>query len=429
MMKLYNNPPEALWAQLCQRPVLASEALQDRVQGILDAVKQDGDLALERFSRQYDGIWAEELYVTDTELEAGVAQISPALQEAIALAARNIRAFHETQCRPEPMVETMPGVRCWRRSVPIERVGLYIPGGSAPLFSTILMLGIPAQLAGCADILLCTPCDAQGKIDPAILFTARLLGIRKICKIGGAQAIAAMAYGTGLVPKVDKLFGPGNQYVTKAKALVQQEGIAIDIPAGPSEVLIIAGGDTDPEFVAADLLAQAEHGPDSQVVLLSDDTGLIAAVNAALEQQLRVLPRRETATSALHASFAICFPTLEDCIRFSNCYAPEHLILALEDALSYSNSIQHAGSVFLGPYSCESAGDYASGTNHTLPTNGLARSYSGVSVDSFVRKISFQEISAAGLCGLGPAIELMAAAEQLEAHKNAVSIRLNKLKR
>ena len=321
----------------------------------------------------------------------------------------------------------MPGVRCWRKSVPIEKVGLYIPGGTAPLFSTILMLGIPAILAGCKEIILCTPANADGKINPAILFTAEFLGVKNIYKVGGAQAIAAMAYGTETIPKQNKIFGPGNQYVTKAKELVQKSGIAIDLPAGPSEVLVIADKYANAEFIAADLLSQAEHGADSQVIFLCNDKNLIDKVESALETQTAALERRELAEKALANSRFILFDTLDECIDFSNLYAPEHLILAIDEFEIYADKVTNAGSVFLGKYTPESAGDYASGTNHTLPTNGYARSMSGVSMDSFYKKITFQNISKTGLQNIGPAIETMATAESLTAHKNAVTIRLKSI--
>jgi histidinol dehydrogenase len=325
------------------------------------------------------------------------------------------------------MVETTPGVKCWRKSVAIEKVGLYIPGGSAPLFSTILMLGIPAKIAGCNELILCTPCNKKEEINPAILYTANRVGINKIYKVGGAQAISAMAYGTETIPKVYKIFGPGNQYVTKAKELIQQEGVAIDMPAGPSEVLVIADETCDPAFVAADLLSQAEHGTDSQVILLSNNRKIVMESLEEIEKQAKLLPRKKIVLKALANSKAVVLQSINECVDFSNSYAPEHLIMALENASDYVENITNAGSVFMGNYSCESAGDYASGTNHTLPTNGFARSYSGVSLDSFVKKITYQELSKEGMKNIGETIEIMAEAEELMAHKNAVSIRLKNI--
>lgn len=426
-MKTYNNPDQATLNLLCKRPEIKAEDLELRVRNILSLVKSGGDKALKTLTLELDQVAIQELRVTQEEVEEAREQISTDLAAAIRIAAANIEKFHRSQIVTEEKVETSPGVFCWRKPVPVEKVGIYIPGGSAPLFSTILMLGIPARLAQCDTIILCTPPDKNGRIHPAILYTADLLGIKNMYKAGGAQAIAAMAYGTETIPQVHKIFGPGNQYVTKAKTLLQMEGMAIDMPAGPSEVLIIADQYADPDFVAADLLSQAEHGADSQVVLLSNSAALIAQTLLALEQQLATLPRKEIATAALANSFAIQLNTIADCLDFSNAYAPEHLILALEKPEYYAGQIKNAGSVFLGKYTCESAGDYASGTNHTLPTNGFARSYSGVSVDSFCKKITFQTISEAGIQNIGPVIETMAEAEALIAHKNAVSIRLKKL--
>ena len=354
--------------------------------------------------------------------------VSKELKLAIQSAKRNIEKFHINQKEETKVIQTSEGVKCWRKSVAIEKVGLYIPGGSAPLFSTILMLGIPALQAGCSEIVLCTPPNRDGEINPAILYTAELVGVTKIIKVGGAQAIAAMAYGTKSVPQVYKIFGPGNQFVTKAKELIQQDGVAIDMPAGPSEVLVIADSTCEPEFVAADLLSQAEHGTDSQVILLSNDSKILDKTNEELSTQLNQLPRKEIALKALENSKTILCSSIEECVELSNYYAPEHLIIASKNADEYSDQVINAGSVFLGNYSCESAGDYASGTNHTLPTNGYARNYSGVSLDSFVRKITFQKLSKEGIKNIGPAIELMAEAEELFAHKNAVTLRLNSLK-
>ncbi len=426
-MKTYTNPPLSEWASISQRPIMASENLEEQVRKIINDVKLNGDKALKEFALQFDRVEIEDLKVSISEIELAATQVPTELKEAISVAAKNIRTFHLSQQSAEVPVETMPGVSCWRKNVALENVGLYIPGGTAPLFSTILMLAVPAQIAGCKRIALCTPTDKNGDINPAILYTASFLGITEMYKVGGAQAIAALAYGTESIAKVDKIFGPGNQYVTKAKELVQQSGVAIDLPAGPSEVLVIADASADADFVASDLLSQAEHGADSQVVLVTTDSSLIEKVTDALKSQIGVLPRAEMAKKALDNSFSILFNSIEQCIDFSNVYAPEHLILAIEDAEGYADKIQNAGSVFLGNYSCESAGDYASGTNHTLPTNGYARSYSGVSLDSFLKKITFQKITAKGLQNIGKTVEIMAEAEQLFAHKNAVSVRLKKI--
>lgn len=426
-MKIYINPPASEWNSLIARPSFPAENLDEKVRGIIAKVQNEGDAALRQFSKEFDKVELTDLKVTSAEIEFAKTQVSEELKEAIAIAAKNIRTFHESQKSTEVEVETMPGVTCWRQSVAIENVGLYIPGGTAPLFSTILMLAIPAQIAGCKRLVLCTPPDINGNINAAILYNASFLGITEIYKVGGAQAIAALAFGTESISKVNKIFGPGNQFVTKAKEIVQQSGVAIDMPAGPSEVLIIADENADAEFVAADLLSQAEHGTDSQVVLVTNDADLIEKVEIALQEQLQQLPRMEFAKKALENSFSVVLDTIYDCIDFSNLYAPEHLILAVQNSVSYVGEIQNAGSVFLGNYSCESAGDYASGTNHTLPTNGYARNYSGVSLDSFVKKITFQKITKSGLQNIGKTIEIMAEAEQLLAHKNAVSIRLKKI--
>ncbi|MAX80496.1 MAG: histidinol dehydrogenase [Crocinitomicaceae bacterium] len=419
-MEIINNPEPSTWSTLAQRPVLDNSELIPRVQEILNRVKTEGDAALKVFTQQFDGTLLERLSVTvPTE-----SNIDEELKAALELAKSNIETFHKSQQETVQKITTQPGVTCWRKSIPIQKVGLYIPGGSAPLFSTLLMLAIPAQIAGCEQLVLCTPLNKSGEIDPTVLYCAKMLGISTLYPVGGAQAIAAMAYGTETIPKVDKIFGPGNQYVTTAKQLVQQEGTAIDMPAGPSEVLVIADANANPEYVAADLLSQAEHGPDSQVIFLSDSNDMSQAVVKATENQLENLPRKAIAEQALNNSKAIAFDALDTAMNFSNIYAPEHLILATDNAIELAEKVINAGSVFLGKYSCESAGDYASGTNHTLPTNGFARNYSGVSLDSFLKKVTFQEITASGLANIGPAIEQMAAAEQLFAHKNAVSIRL-----
>jgi histidinol dehydrogenase len=426
-MKKIIFPQQDKWPELSMRPELPSNDLEKVVRIILESVKYEGDKALAYYSEKFDGAVNVNLKVTTEELDESENLISQLLKEAIKIARKNIEKFHSSQIVTEPVVETFPGVKCWRKSVAIERVGLYIPGGSAPLFSTLLMLGIPAKLAGCSEIIVCTPAGKDGKINPVILYTAKLIGITQIFKVGGAQAIAAMAYGTKIIPRVFKIFGPGNQYVTKAKELIQQAGTAIDMPAGPSEVLVIGDSEADPAFIAADLLSQAEHGPDSQVILVTDDRKLIESVEREVNNQIRLLPRKDIAEKALENSKLILLPSINDCINFSNLYAPEHLIINLSDPSRVAGKIRNAGSVFLGKYSCESAGDYASGTNHTLPTNGYARNYSGVSTESFMKKISFQEINPEGIKKLGPSIEIMAQAESLEGHKNAVSVRLNTL--
>ncbi len=426
-MNILINPPKQEWQKLCERPAVNALQLEEKVTAIINEVSEKGDTALKKFTALFDGVQLTELKVSEQEIAEAANNIAPELKTAIALAAKNIKAFHQSQIIKEEVVETMVGVSCWRKSVAIEKVGLYIPGGTAPLFSSILMLGIPAILAGCKKIILCTPANAAGNINPAILYTANFLGIKNIYKVGGAQAIAAMAYGTETIPKQNKIFGPGNQYVTKAKELVQKSGVAIDLPAGPSEVLIIADANAEPEFIAADLLSQAEHGADSQVIFLCTAKNILEQVQVALENQLAVLERKDMAAKALANSRFILFNSIEDCLDFSNEYAPEHLILALDDTTSWADKITNAGSVFLGKYTPESAGDYASGTNHTLPTNGYAKAMSGVSMDSFFKKITFQNITKQGLQNIGPAIEIMAEAESLTAHKNAVSVRLKSI--
>ena len=427
-MRVYKYPKKRQWEELVKRPTLEQEALDDVVIDILKDVKANKDSALRKYAKKFDQVVLNRIDVTQSEIEIASNLISPELKTAIMLAIKNIATFHSSQKDNEKIIETTKGVQCWRKSVAIEKVGLYIPGGSAPLFSTILMLGIPAKLAGCKEIVLCTPPNSEGKINPAILYTADLVGITKVYKVGGAQAIAAMAYGTETIPQVYKIFGPGNQFVTKAKEMIQQEGVAIDMPAGPSEVLVIADQSSNPEFIAADLLSQAEHGADSQVILVSDDEEIINRTNSEIKEQLKLLPRKEIAKEALKNSRAILLDSIEECIEFSNIYAPEHLIFTTENAFNYTKEIKNAGSVFLGKYSCESAGDYASGTNHTLPTNGYAKNYSGVSLDSFVKKITFQNLNEEGIRNIGPAIEVMAEAEELFAHKNAVTLRLKSLK-
>jgi len=421
-------PDKKEWNKLIQRPVASQQELSELVKTIFSEVKKDGDKAISKYNLLFDKTAAKSFAVSDKAIEASTKNVSKELRQAIKLAMGNIEKFHKAQREIKKVVETTKGVKCWRESRAIEKVGIYIPGGSAPLFSTVLMLGIPAKIAGCKEIILCTPPDKNGNVNPAILFTANLIGITKIYAVGGIQAIGAMTFGTKTILKVDKIFGPGNQYVTAAKQAAQNFGVAIDMPAGPSEVLIIADKSCKPEFVAADLLSQAEHGADSQVILLSNDVAVISKTLKEVAKQLTQLPRKEIATKALENSKAIIFKTIDECIEFSNDYAPEHLILAIKNYKKFIPEVRNAGSVFLGNYSCESAGDYASGTNHTLPTNGYARNYSGVSLDSFVKKITFQELTEEGISNLGPSIELMAAAEQLMAHKNAVTVRLNNLK-
>jgi histidinol dehydrogenase len=397
------------------------------VQDVLDAVKKEGDKAVTAYTQKFDGVTMDHAIVSEAAINEAVLDLAPALKEAIQLAAKNIRCFHEAQVNGPVSIETMPGVRCWRKSVGIDKVGLYIPGGSAPLFSTVLMLGIPAVIAGCKEIILCTPPSKDGSVHPAILYAASVVGITRIYKIGGVQAIAAMAYGTETVPQVYKIFGPGNQYVTAAKQLVQESGVAIDMPAGPSEVCVLADESCNPEFVASDLLSQAEHGPDSQVLLVSTSRKVVDQINDALASQLAVLPRKDIAQQALENSKAIVVDSMEYAIFIVNSYAAEHLIIACKNDEAVADQITNAGSVFLGNYSPESVGDYASGTNHTLPTSGYARAYSGVSVHSFVKKITYQKLTPAGLQAIGAAVETMAAAEGLEAHKNAITIRLQTL--
>ena len=426
-MKQYKNPSQNEWATLTIRPSIQQEQLTATAQSIMQDVQRNKDKALFKYTSMYDGAALNELVVSEKEINDALEMVPLGLKKAIKIAKKNIEVFHNSQQLTEKVIETSPGVNCWRKSVAIEKVGLYIPGGSAPLFSTILMLGIPAKIAGCQEIVLCTPSNKKGEINPAILYTANLVGIKTIYKVGGAQAIAGMAFGTETILKVDKIFGPGNQYVTKAKELVQQFGVAIDMPAGPSEVLVIANSTSNPAFVAADLLSQAEHGADSQVILLSDSQSVLTDSLNEIEKQLADLPRNEVAKKALENSKAILFNSIDECLNFSNEYAPEHLIFATKSADAYLDKIINAGSVFIGNYSCESAGDYASGTNHTLPTSGYAKSYSGVSLDSFVKKITFQKLSKVGIKGIGNAIELMAEAEGLFAHKNAVSLRLKEI--
>ncbi|NIG57152.1 histidinol dehydrogenase [Chitinophaga sp. Cy-1792] len=426
-MQVIKYPAVDTWASILQRPVMDTSTLEAKVDTILQDVKANGDAAVRKYAAQFDKVTLENFEVQPEAYERAEAALEPALKAAIQQAAKNITTFHAAQQSTPEVIATMPGVECWRKSVGIEKVGLYIPGGSAPLFSTILMLGIPARIAGCKEVILCTPSNAKGEVHPAILYSAKLVGISRVFTIGGVQAIGAMAYGTATVPQVYKIFGPGNQFVTCAKQLVSKAGLAIDMPAGPSEVAVLADDACIPDFVAADLLSQAEHGPDSQVVLVTTSEKVITDVQAALNEQLELLPRKDIATGALSNSRIILVDNMDTAMSMLNAYAPEHLILACSGAYELAGRVTNAGSVFIGNYTPESAGDYASGTNHTLPTNGYARAYSGVSLDSFVKKITFQQISPAGLQQIGATIEAMAAAEGLDAHKQAVSVRLKKI--
>ncbi|MEO5591911.1 MAG: histidinol dehydrogenase [Chitinophagaceae bacterium] len=433
-MQTFKQPNRSEWKKLLARPVIDAAALEQKVKTILNEVKTGGDASVKFFTKQFDGIALDDMLVSEAEINDAEKELSIELKQAIQQAANNIRRFHEKQVSEVEVIETMPGVQCWRKSVGIEKVGLYIPGGTAPLFSTLLMLSIPAKIAGCKEIILCTPPSNMasfpgtdtggGKIHPAILFAAKTVGVTKIFKAGGVQAIAAMAYGTQTIPRVYKIFGPGNQYVTCAKQLIQKDGIAIDMPAGPSEVAVYADDTANPAFVAADLLSQAEHGIDSQVVLIVSRESIAVSVEKEIEKQLARLPRKEIAAKALENSKIIVVKDEAEAIDVLNEYAAEHVILSCANADLVAEKIINAGSVFLGNYSPESVGDYASGTNHTLPTNGYAKAYSGVSVDSFVKKITYQKLTEQGLKNIGKTVEVMAAAEGLEAHKNAVSIRL-----
>lgn len=426
-MKTVINPERKSWAGLLARPTLELEQIEQQVRPVMEAVRDRGDEALKEFTQRFDGVSLESFEVTQTEIEEAKAEVPQALQLAIQTAKHNIETFHSAQKQEALKVETMPGVNCYRKSVAIEKVGLYIPGGTAPLFSTVLMLAVPANIAGCQEVVLCTPPDKEGKVNPAILYTAGLVGVTRIFKVGGGQAVAAMCFGTETIPQVYKIFGPGNQYVTAAKQLATKYGLAIDMPAGPSEVAVYADGTAVPAFVAADLLSQAEHGVDSQVLLLADSEEVVAAVQKEVQSQLEQLPRAEMAQKALENSVAIVMKDEARAIELLNAYGAEHLILSVAEPWNVANRITNAGSVFLGNYTPESAGDYASGTNHTLPTNGFAKMYSGVSLDSYLKKITYQEITAEGLKLLGPVVEEMAAAELLDAHKNAVTLRLKSI--
>lgn len=425
-MKIYRYPTKDTWTELVQRPVFEREEISGLIAEIFAEVENNGDKALIAFNKKFDKADTKSIAVNEDEINNAENKLSTDLKQAIQQAKENIFKFHASQNPEIQKIETTKGVVCWRENRAIEKVGIYIPGGTAPLFSTVLMLAVPANIAGCEEIILCTPPDKNGAVNPAILYTAKLCGVSKIFKTGGAQAVAAMALGTESIPQVYKIFGPGNQFVVAAKEYAQRYGVAIDMPAGPSEVLVIADEQAVPEFCAADLLSQAEHGSDSQVIFLTTDLKVFNETIRAVEQQVKDLPRNEMAGKALENSFFILLNSLEEAIDFSNLYAPEHLILAMDEFEKYIPQIQNAGSVFLGNYSCESAGDYASGTNHTLPTNAYAKNYSGVSLDSFVKKITFQHLSKKGLQNLGKTIKVMAEAEGLLAHKNAVSIRLKR---
>jgi histidinol dehydrogenase len=422
-MQVYKYPDKKDWSLLLKRPAMEAASLEKSVKKILDKVKQKGDRAIKKYTRELDGVQLKKLQVSAKEIKDAETFLLDDLKNAIKQAASNIEKFHAAQLTTEEVIETMPGIKCWRKSVGIEKVGLYIPGGTAPLFSTILMLGIPARLAGCKEIILCSPPNKEGKLHPAILYAAQLVGITKIFKAGGAQAIAAMAYGTQSIPQVYKIFGPGNQYVTCAKQLIQKDGVAIDMPAGPSEVCILADDTANPSFVAADLLSQAEHGADSQVLLVTTSGELTKRIVIELNKQLDLLPRKAMAEKSLANSKIILVKNIEEGIALVNEYAAEHLIISCAKEETIAQQIVNAGSVFLGNYSPESAGDYASGTNHTLPTNGYAKAYSGVSVDSFVKKITYQKLDEEGLKNIASAVVSMAQAEGLQAHANAVIVR------
>jgi histidinol dehydrogenase len=428
-MKIFINPSRTTWPQLTARPQLALEFLESSVRNIFNRVKKSGDNALRELTLQFDKVNVGDLVVSKEEFQNAEKSIPLPLKEAIKTAAANIEKFHSAQKRDSVKIETTPGVTCWRRAVPIEKIGIYIPGGSAPLFSTVLMLGVPARLAKCSQVILCSPPDKSGEINPAILFAAQLVGINRVFKVGGAQAVAAMAFGTESIERVYKIFGPGNQYVTKAKQLATEEGIAIDMPAGPSEVLIMADESSNPTFVAADLLSQAEHGEDSQVILVVNNQNLVQPIQKEIEEQLKDLPRKGIAEKALIHSRAIVMEDLSEAIAFVNEYAPEHLIVNMKDASGIATQIVNAGSVFIGNYSPEAIGDYASGTNHTLPTNGYAKAFAGVALESFMKFITYQELTKEGILALGPVVERMAEAEQLIGHKRAVEVRLNSLKK
>jgi len=423
-MKIIEYPDKNLLAEVLKRPVITNKKLEKIVLKIIGKVRKKGDSAILKLTKKLDKVKLSKLKLNESMINESENLLSTELKNAIRIAALNISKFHKAQLSENITVETMKGIKCWQKAVPIEKVGIYIPSGSAPLFSTVLMLAIPAQLAGCKQIVLCTPPYINGQINPAILYAAKINGISEIFTCGGAQAIAAMAYGTESIPKVDKIFGPGNQYVTMAKQIVSSQGIAIDMPAGPSEVMILADETANPEFIAADLLSQAEHGTDSQVILVTNSDKIAKQTLVDLQNQLKSLPRKEISLESLKSGAIILLKNEEEMIEISNSYAPEHLIIATKNYNELSAMVTNAGSVFLGNYTPESLGDYASGTNHTLPTNGFARSYSGLNMDAYFKKITFQEATPDGLGIIGPFVEIMADAEQLQAHKNAVSIRL-----
>lgn len=428
LMKVFENPPKQDWEKILARPALNNYRLEEAVLNVLEQVRNHGDDAVRKFTKEFDDVFLENFKVTPEEIAEAESILSPQVKKSITSAIANIEKFHRSQLVHEKAIETMPGVRLWQKAVPIEKVGLYIPGGTAPLFSTLLMLGIPAKIAGCKQIVVCTPPNKDGKVHPAILYSAKVIGLNNVFKIGGVQAIGAMAYGTETVPAVYKIFGPGNQYVTGAKQVVSREGIAIDMPAGPSEVMVVADYTSNPAFVASDLLSQAEHGVDSQVVLVTRFKDIVQPVLDELTKQLEQLPRKDIASSALEFSRAVVLDSDEEILELINDYAPEHLILAITNAVELSGQVSNAGSVFLGNFSPESAGDYASGTNHTLPTHGYAKVYGGVNMDSFLKKVTYQQITEYGLFNLGPAVMEMAAIEDLEGHRNAIRIRLDSLK-
>lgn len=426
-MNIIKYPNRSEWTSLLERPHRDASELRETVQTVLDQIRQYGDSAVKAFEEKFDKVRLDSLAVSESEMAEAEGLVADDLKEALKLAHANIEKFHAAQKFEGEKVETAPGVVCWQKSAAIEKVGLYIPGGTAPLFSTVLMLATPAKIAGCKEIVLCTPPNREGKVNPAILMAAKIAGVNRIFKAGGVQAIGAMAYGTESVPKVSKIFGPGNQFVMAAKQQVSLHEVAIDLPAGPSEVAVVADDTANPVFVAADLLSQAEHGVDSQVILITNSEALAERVNEEVDRQLALLPRKEIAEKSLEYSKLIIVKDMDEVLEMTNEYAPEHLILAIKDYTSFADRVVNAGSVFLGNYSCESAGDYASGTNHTLPTSGYAKAYSGVNLDSFCRKITFQELTAEGIRSIGPAVERMAAAEQLDAHKNAMTVRLQSL--
>ncbi len=427
-MNIIHNPEKSTWSDLLKRPRFNHQTLEDQVQKIISDVATNGDAAVKKYTKEFDQYDLDSLELTREEIDAAKGEVSPSLRKAIEEAHWNIQTFHKKQIHQSETIVTTAGVRCWQKPVPISSVGLYIPGGSAPLLSTALMLGIPAKIAGCREVILCTPPDSQGKVSPSILYIAGLLGIHRVFRVGGVQAIAAMAHGTESIPAVNKIFGPGNQYVTMAKQIVSRDTVAIDMPAGPSELAVVADSTAKPAFIASDLLSQAEHGPDSQVLLLTDSADMIDQVKTELQRQLEDLPRKGIASKALDNSKMILLNNQDEIMDMVNAYAPEHLIIVTRNYADLAEQVINAGSVFLGDYTPESAGDYASGTNHTLPTNGWAHSYSGINMDSFCKKITFQEISRYGLVNIGDAIMTMAQAEQLQAHSNAVSIRLRSTK-